>query len=187
MYAPILIFITAVSFLLLPGCAQKLPGPGEQVGGIMAFPMKAELNSGKEFTFYYAIAGHVPQPFEIKIYPIAGQDFIFSDVLTPGTYEIDTWITYATPTTGVSTSFNKRENKLQEPVYITVKDGEITMAAERIEIVRSRTAGENFSQSFEWTQLNGAEVQSYKNKLKALENGGAWQIRVASDKPRVAT
>lgn len=184
----ILILFTAVAFfLLLAGCAQKLPAPGEKVGGIMAFPMKAELNSGKEFTFYYAIAGKVPQPFEIKIYPVVGRNFIFSDVLTPGTYEVDTWITYATPTTGISTSFNKQENKLQQPVYITIKDGEITMSSERIEIVRSSTSGESFSQSSQWTRLNEAEVQSYKNMLKTIENGGAWKVHVESSKPKTAT
>ncbi|WP_163338101.1 hypothetical protein [Desulfopila sp. IMCC35008] len=187
MHKQILILFTAVSFLLLPGCAQKLPVSGGQAGGIMAFPMKAELNSGKEFTCYYAIAGKVPQPFEIKIYPMAGRDFIISDILTPGTYEIDTWITYATPTTGVSTSFNKKEDNLQEPVYITVKDGEITMASERLEIVRSSSVQESFSQSFEWIRLNKAEVQTYKNKLKSLENGGLWQIHIESDKPKITT
>jgi hypothetical protein len=123
--------------------------------GIIAFPMKALLNDGKEFTFYYAISGTSLHPFEIKIHPIAGRDFILSDILTPG----------------ISTSFNKRENKLNTPVYVVIKDGEITMSTERIDIVRSRTSVESFSQSADWKRLNVTEVQTYKNKLKTLDNG----------------
>lgn len=168
--------------LSLTGCAQKLPIKPDGSGGVLAIPFKATDEFGRGgFVYYYTLSGTQPIPFEIRIDPAVGKDFIFSKVLPEGIYEVDTWTTLSVPTSSVMTSTHKRAQKLDPPIKFLIKDDTVVVFGHRFEVEKKTTDQESFTVGAHWTGLNETIQKEYSTKLESYDNREQWSVKTINE------
>lgn len=173
----LLVFLA--SLLLAAGCAQKVPiNTGEDVG-MIAIPMKSQPHSFLKFVYHYELSSSANRAVRIKLQPIAGNHFAFSEALPSGTYVFDTSTMYATPYYNTITPVNKEVMPLIPPVEVTIEKGKILVPGYVLEVRVINGTGYSYQQVAEWRELDVAERQDYLKILSKTKNIDGWQAQPA--------
>lgn len=171
------LMIVVCTLLLLSGCAQKLPvSPGENYG-VWVVPMDVRNETADtQWVFYYELSNQDNENVKIVLEPKPGKGFAFSNPLPAGEYVLDTYTTYAQPYNNMSTSFDKKVQRLNDPIKIKIESRTILIDEHKLEIVKKNSGHRRYQTLSQFKKLNWNEKIAYIDQMGQLENSEDWHI-----------
>lgn len=162
--------------ILLSGCGQKAPVTTSDDMGVLAVPMDVLNTSGHPIGFYFVLSSSTNPDFTIRLDPIMGRYFAFSEPVPPGDYVFDTETVYAVPTQHFSTTIHKKSRVLRPTMKVKIENGTMLIAEKKLAVVCKQNETQSYWTSWDFFNLDWNERKDYSEKLAQLENADSWHI-----------
>ena len=171
----ILYVFLLICFLMVPGCAQKLPDH-EAGYGMVAVPYHF-INRTK-FGFLYAYEWQSSGNEEFSVLIKRGtynKDVAVSDPISAGQYLVDTLVIHYVSDAQVESRINKQVHEYKDPFVVDVREGSITLIPfvyELEQYIQSESI--LFRENLHY--FEGEEQTFYYDKLEKREGIDQWKI-----------
>lgn len=172
--------LLSIFFILisLVSCTKKLPLPGDNKAGLIAFPVVIKNTSDfSTSSFEYVLHDtENKEGFKLRLRPFSSRDFIISEKLTPGRYYFNKLTVYQRDLnlTGGGPLINI---DIKPTVVMTVENGKISIPNYALRISQIYNEYDSFSLYCKLGMINKKEKDQYAKELAGYENADLWGVR----------